>query len=124
MQPSQGYGANAAYKLNRRAASILQTDAAVCGGITEFRHLATIAEGYGVTLSPHWFHDLHAHLVVATPNARFVEYFSDSKALNFTRLLDKQTEVRDGKLLLPAALGLCFDYDGGALASLSLDGWG
>jgi L-alanine-DL-glutamate epimerase-like enolase superfamily enzyme len=51
--------------LDAQAAMILQTDAAVCGGITEFRRIAATAASYGVTLSPHWFHDLHVHLLVA-----------------------------------------------------------
>ncbi|MPZ24790.1 MAG: mandelate racemase/muconate lactonizing enzyme family protein, partial [Dehalococcoidia bacterium] len=52
--------------LDKEAAAILQTDAAVCGGITEFRRIAATAASYGVPLCPHWFHDLHAHLVGAT----------------------------------------------------------
>jgi L-alanine-DL-glutamate epimerase-like enolase superfamily enzyme len=109
--------------LDRRAASILQTDAAVCGGITEFRRIAAIADGYGVTLSPHWFHDLHVHLVAATPNARFVEYFSDNRVLNFQRIIDGQLEVRKGMLSLPKLPGLGFDFDEQAIAKLSQDGW-
>jgi L-alanine-DL-glutamate epimerase-like enolase superfamily enzyme len=109
--------------LDKRAASILQTDAAVCGGITEFRRIAAIADGYGVTLSPHWFHDLHVHLVASTPNARFVEYFSDDRVLNFRRIVDRQLEVWKGRLLLPKSPGLGFDFDERVVAELSQDGW-
>ena len=56
--------------LEKRAALILQTDAAVCGGISEWRRIAAMAAGFGVTISPHWFHDLHVHLVACTANAR------------------------------------------------------
>jgi L-alanine-DL-glutamate epimerase-like enolase superfamily enzyme len=55
--------------MGRGGAIILQTDACVCGGITEFRRIAATASSFGVTLCPHWFHDLHAHLVASTPNA-------------------------------------------------------
>ena len=61
------------------AAAILQTDAAVCGGISEWRRIAATAGSYGVQMCPHWFHDLHAPLVAATPNARYVEYFPDDQ---------------------------------------------
>jgi len=44
-------------------AGILQADAAVCGGISEFRRIAAYADSKGVTVCPHWFHDLHAPLV-------------------------------------------------------------
>src|SRR5580700_11282464 len=38
--------------LDKGAAAILQTDAAVCGGITEFRRIAALADCYGVNLCP------------------------------------------------------------------------
>lgn len=97
-------------------AEILQTDAAVCGGITEWRRIAAHAAVCGVTVSPHWFHDLHAPLVAATPNARFVEYFPDDQVLNFRRLLDRQLEARDGHLVLHQTPGLGFGFDEAAVA--------
>src|SRR6202161_4397385 len=54
--------------LDKQAASILQPDALVCGGVTEFRRIAALADAYGVTICPHWVHDLHAHMVAASPN--------------------------------------------------------
>src|SRR3546814_16593455 len=42
--------------LKENAATILQTDAAVCGGITEFCRIAGLAAGLGRNLWPHWFH--------------------------------------------------------------------
>src|SRR5690606_37514031 len=83
--------------LDKRAAHILQPDACVAGGITEFRRIAATAASYGVPLMPHWFHDLHAHLVAATPNARFVEFFPDSAVLNFRKLVSNQLVARDGE---------------------------
>lgn len=96
--------------LQRDAAAVLQTDAAVCGGITEFRKIAATAASHGVALAPHWFHDLHAHLVASTPNCTFVEYFPDDQVLNFRRLIDAQLTTRDGELVLPAGPGLGFDF--------------
>jgi L-alanine-DL-glutamate epimerase-like enolase superfamily enzyme len=109
--------------LDEQAAAILQTDAAVCGGITEFRRIAATASSYGVTLCPHWFHDLHVHLVASTPNARFVEYFPDDKVLNFRRVVSRQLQVEDGQLLLPEGPGLGFDLDPDAVEALSIDPW-
>lgn len=110
--------------LDRGAAQILQTDAAVCGGITEWRRIASMADGYGVTVSPHWFHDLHVHLVAATPNARYVEYFLDDQVLNFRRLINRQLEMRDGNLLVPTGAGLGFEFDNEAVKRYALgDGW-
>ncbi|HYM04797.1 MAG TPA: mandelate racemase/muconate lactonizing enzyme family protein [Stellaceae bacterium] len=96
--------------LDKEAAMILQTDACVCGGISEFRRIAATAASYGVTLCPHWFHDIHTHLVAATPNARFVELFTDDKVLNFRRLVAPQQAVQDGMIRLPDRPGIGCDF--------------
>ena len=97
--------------LDKGGAEILQTDALVCGGVSEWRRIAATAASYGVTVSPHWFHDLHVHLVAATPNARFVEFFPDDQVLNFRRLINKQIRHEGGCLMLPQDPGLGFDFD-------------
>lgn len=109
--------------LDKRAAAILQTDAAVCGGITEFRRIAALADSYGVTMCPHWFHDLHIHLVASSPNGQFVEFFPDDKVLNFRRLIDRQLEVVDGRLRLPTEAGLGYRFDESAIARYESDAW-
>lgn len=107
--------------LDKGAAEILQTDAAVCGGISEWRRIAQTAASYGVTVCPHWFHDLHAHLVAATPNARYVEFFLDDQVLNFRRLINRQLDFKDGNLLLPKGSGLGFEFDEKAVARYALN---
>jgi L-alanine-DL-glutamate epimerase-like enolase superfamily enzyme len=106
--------------LDKGAAQILQTDALVCGGVSEWKRIAATAASYGVTVCPHWFHDLHAHLVAATPNARYVEFFPDEQVLNFRRLVDKQLKAKDGMLLLPTTPGLGFGFDERAVARYAL----
>jgi len=96
--------------LDRGAAQILQTDACVAGGISEFRRIAAMAAGYGVPLAPHWFHDLHAHLVASIPNGQFVEFFPDAEVLNFRALVSHQLQTEDGDILLPKRPGLGFDF--------------
>ena len=97
-------------------AEILQADAAVCGGISEWRKIAAYADCCGVTVSPHWFHDLHAPLVAATTNARFVEFFTDDQVLNFRRLINHQLELRAGRVVLRQSPGLGFAFDEQAVA--------
>jgi L-alanine-DL-glutamate epimerase-like enolase superfamily enzyme len=109
--------------LQAGGAAILQTDAAVCGGITEFRRIAATAASFGITISPHWFHDLHVHLVAATPNARYVEFFADDQVLNFRRLVGKQVEVKQGRILLPQEPGLGFDFNNKAVERYALSAW-
>lgn len=109
--------------LEKRAAMILQSDAAVCGGISEWRRIAAMAAGFGVTMCPHWFHDLHVHLVAATPNAGFVEYFSDDQVLNFRRLVDSQLTFENGNLVVPTSPGLGFGFDEMAVEKYAADKW-
>jgi len=107
--------------LDKRAAAILQTDAAVCGGITEWRRIAAMAAAYGVPVYPHWFHDLHAPLVAATPNARMEEFFPDIQVLNFRGLLDRQLEFSGGRLRLHSRPGLGFGFDEEKVRRFSID---
>ncbi|OFZ88769.1 MAG: racemase, partial [Betaproteobacteria bacterium RIFCSPLOWO2_02_FULL_62_79] len=107
--------------LDKRGAEILQTDAAVCGGITEWKRIAATAASYGVTMCPHWFHDLHAPLVAATPNARYVEFFPDDQVLNFRRLINNQLKHKDGNLILHKTPGLGFNFDERAVKKYALD---
>ena len=96
-------------------AAILQSDAAVCGGITEWRRISAYADLKGVIVCPHWMHDLHAPLVAATPNARFVEFFLDDQVLNFRRLINKQLTFKNGDLILHKTPGLGFEFDEAAV---------
>jgi L-alanine-DL-glutamate epimerase-like enolase superfamily enzyme len=107
--------------LDKKAAAILQADAAVCGGITEWRRIAAMAAGYAIPMYPHWFHDLHAPLVAATPNARMVEFFPDNQVLNFRQLLDRQLEFRNGHLMLHKTAGLGFDFDEEKVTRFAID---
>ncbi len=109
--------------LEKRAAMILQTDAAVCGGITEWKRIAASAAGFGVSMYPHWFHDLHVHLVASTPNAEYVEFFPDDQVLNFRRVVDTQLEFSAGMLRVPTAPGLGFRFDEQAVERYALDDW-
>ncbi|MEO6959513.1 MAG: mandelate racemase/muconate lactonizing enzyme family protein [Burkholderiaceae bacterium] len=109
--------------LQKHAAAILQSDAAVCGGISEWRRIAAAAAGFGVSLCPHWFHDLHVHLVAATPNAHFVEFFPNDQVLNFRRLIDTQLVLEDGDLVVPTGPGLGFRFDEKALEKYAIENW-
>jgi len=55
-------------------ADILQPDANVLGGITEFRHVASLASAHRLALAPHGSALLHVHLVAALANGLIVEY--------------------------------------------------
>ena len=109
--------------IEQRAAAILQPDAGVCGGVTEWRRIAALAAAHSIALAPHWLADLHVHLVATAPNATWVEYFPDFKVLNLGRLFSTRLEVRPGGLALPQEPGLGVTLDQSAVERYSLDGW-
>jgi L-alanine-DL-glutamate epimerase-like enolase superfamily enzyme len=52
---------------------VLQPDANVLGGITEWRHIASLASAHRMPVAPHGSPDLHVHLVAAVSNGLIVE---------------------------------------------------
>lgn len=73
---------------------ILQPDANVLGGISEFRHVASLASAFRLPLAPHGSPYLHVHLVAAFANGLIVESVLAEGAerrgmFNETMLLDK-----------------------------------
>lgn len=109
--------------LESRAAHVLQPDAVVCGGITEWRRIAALASAYGVPVCPHAWHDVHAHLVASTTNAPFVEYFVDEGIVNTQPLFTRRMEMDGGDLILPSDPGLGFDFDEARVSQYAIGGW-
>jgi len=105
------------------AASILQPDAAVCGGITEWRRIAATAASSNLTVAPHWLADLHVHLVASTPNATWVEYFTNFNVLNIGALFATALEIVPGGLALPQRPGLGVELNKVAVKKYAVDGW-
>lgn len=101
--------------MERGGVTLLQTDATVCGGITEWRRIAATAASHGVSVSPHAWHDVHVHLVGATPNATYAEWMPDDHIVNFRRVIDRQLTAVDGQLMLPQEPGLAFRFDDAAV---------
>jgi L-alanine-DL-glutamate epimerase-like enolase superfamily enzyme len=106
--------------LDRGASTLLQTDATVCGGITEWRRIVATAASYGIPVSPHAWHDVHVHLTATAPNATMVEWMPDDHIVNFRRLIDRQLTAENGYLLLPKEPGLAFRFSDDAIARYGL----
>jgi L-alanine-DL-glutamate epimerase-like enolase superfamily enzyme len=109
--------------IRKEAASIIQPDAGVCGGITEFRRIASLAAAHSIPVAPHWLADLHVHLVAATPNATWVEFFTGTDVLNLMEVFKTRLRVKDGGLTLPQEPGLGVVLDEAAVERFSQDGW-
>jgi L-alanine-DL-glutamate epimerase-like enolase superfamily enzyme len=105
--------------IEQQAADILQPDAGVLGGITEWLKVAHTAATFNVPVAPHWHANLHVHLVAAVHNSLTVEYFVlEQDIYNFERLVTPETRLRpqDGRLPVPTGPGLGMALDEQAIA--------
>ncbi|HET8548326.1 MAG TPA: mandelate racemase/muconate lactonizing enzyme family protein [Bryobacteraceae bacterium] len=83
--------------LERRAADILQPDATVAGGVSEWMKIAHLAAAFDVPIAPHYNWDIHSQLVAAIPNALFIEYFVRTSGVKlFDELLENPMSAKDG----------------------------
>ncbi len=110
--------------VERKAASVLQPDATVCGGISEWRRIAAMAAAAKLPVAPHWVPEVHVHLVAATPNGTWVEYFPDESVINLARLFQTSLEVRQGELVVPQGPGLGVALDESRVNQYAVDAWG
>ncbi|MDR2696145.1 MAG: mandelate racemase/muconate lactonizing enzyme family protein [Deltaproteobacteria bacterium] len=106
--------------MERGAATCLQPDATVCGGVTEWRRIVATAASYGIPVSPHAWHDVHVHLAASAPNATLVEWMPDAHIMNFCRLIDRQLQAENGDVLLPKEPGLAFSFSDEAISRYGL----
>jgi L-alanine-DL-glutamate epimerase-like enolase superfamily enzyme len=106
--------------LERRAAEILQPDACVCGGVTEWMKIARSAETYGVLVAPHWHANLHAQLAAVVPNCLPVEYFAPPEGIyNLEAIMRSPLTVTDGRIVLPSEPGIGVEFDSEAVAGFT-----
>jgi L-alanine-DL-glutamate epimerase-like enolase superfamily enzyme len=92
-------------------ADILQPDANVLGGVTEFKHIASLASAHNLPLAPHGSSLLHVHLVAAVANGLIVEHVvteGDRKRGMFKTALELDEE---GMVSPPRRPGLGLELD-------------
>jgi L-alanine-DL-glutamate epimerase-like enolase superfamily enzyme len=92
------------------AVDVLQPDLAICGGPTEGRRIAALAEAYQLELAPHcWGSALSfssgMSLAFASPASTVVEYSLGANPL-LHELAEEQIEVRGGRVSVPTGPGL------------------
>ena len=98
--------------IESRAAAILQPDAGVLGGVSEWMKVAHAAATFDIPVAPHWHADLHVHLAAAASNCLTVEYFRlEEDIYNFEALLSERLQPRNGRISLPQRPGLGLELD-------------
>jgi len=64
--------------IRNECAAILNADAKVLGGVTEFMKVAALAQAHDLDIAPHGSQDIHVHLVAAISNGLILEFYRDT----------------------------------------------
>ncbi|MHA6631644.1 mandelate racemase/muconate lactonizing enzyme family protein [Pseudonocardia sichuanensis] len=96
--------------LRAGAASILQPDVPLTGGVTEWLRISAAAETFGAVLSPHFLPELHVHMAAAVPNCTYIEHFP-----LIDDVLLETLPVHDGLATPPDRPGHGISWDDAAL---------
>jgi L-alanine-DL-glutamate epimerase-like enolase superfamily enzyme len=98
--------------ISAKAATVIQADVTVVGGITEWQKIAAIAEAADLCLAPHWVPDIHVHLGASNDRVIALEYFDESVGvLNFNAIIQNPLEIVDGMALVPDSPGHGIVFD-------------
>ena len=92
--------------IDHRAVDILQPDALVLGGVTEFMKVAALAQAHDLDIAPHGSQYVHIHLAAAIPNALILEYYRDTFDPMHGRIFKYQLDIEDGYVYAPDRPGL------------------
>ena len=63
--------------IEHNSAAILNADAKICGGVSEWMKIAAIAQAHDLDIAPHGSQEVHIHLVSAVSNGLILEYYPD-----------------------------------------------
>ena len=90
----------------RGAVDILNVDATIAGGVTEWRRIAGLASCFGVSMAHHEEPQVALHLLAAIPHGLCVEIFPNpQRDPMWFDLPEKQPLIRDGFMQLTQELG-------------------
>ncbi|TVY07563.1 mandelate racemase/muconate lactonizing enzyme family protein [Paenibacillus cremeus] len=94
--------------INQGSVSIINVDACIGGGITEFMKIAAFAQAHHIDISPHGPQEIHAHLLGAIPNALMLEYYPPKfDELRYRVFREPMLLNSDGTVTVPTRPGLC-----------------
>lgn len=83
------------------AVPILNADAKVLGGVTEFMKVAALAQAHDLRIAPHGSQDIHIHLVSAISNGLLLEYYRDSTDPMHGKILKETLSLNDDGTVSP-----------------------
>jgi D-arabinonate dehydratase len=97
--------------METRAADIVQPDATVCGGVSEWLKIAHHAAAIDIPVAPHYNWDFHTQLCASIPNCVFIEYFIASSGVKmFDSVLADPMKPVDGYIEPRTAPGFGIEF--------------
>ena len=92
--------------ITNRVVDILQPDALILGGITEFMKVAALAQSHDMDIAPHGAQEVHIHLVAAIPNGLILEYYRDTVNPMHGKTWKHHLKIDNGYVYAPNLPGL------------------
>ena len=90
--------------INQGAVSILNADAKILGGVTEFMKVAALAQAYDLDIAPHGSQDIHVHLVAAIANGLILEFYRDTVDPMWEKMYHHTLRLNDDGTVSPPDL--------------------
>jgi D-arabinonate dehydratase len=101
--------------IDARAADIIQADALICGGLTEWRRIAAYAAAHDLPMAPHGNPHVGAACVGGVPNGMIVEVGLYSGRKPARAPIVQPVTVNDGYINLGDEPGIGFQIDRDAI---------
>ena len=93
--------------IEHESAAILNADAQILGGITEFMNVAALAAAHDLRVAPHGAQEVHIQLVAAIPNGLILEFYRETvDPLRGRIFLEPLNLEKDGCVQVPDRPGL------------------
>ena len=103
--------------ISRGKIAFPEPDVSNCGGITNWLRVAKLAYAFNLPVTTHGVHELHLHLLAATPNASYLEVHS----FGLERFIIDDPVIIDGQMTAPDRPGHGVQFDWSALEDLAAD---
>ncbi|MGW8250732.1 MAG: mandelate racemase/muconate lactonizing enzyme family protein, partial [Anaerolineales bacterium] len=101
---------------------ILNVDATIAGGITEWRRIAAMASAFNVQMAHHEESQVALHLLASIPHGLYVEIFPNlERDPLWHELLVERPVIKDGYMVLPEGPGLGIRLDEAVISRYRLD---
>ncbi len=100
--------------LEAHSVNVINADAQILGGITEWKKVADLASAYHIPVAPHGDQEIHVHLVASIANGLIVEYYDANTNVLIDRMFKNKIALNPNGTVSPSespGIGVEFDFD-------------